>query len=409
MMNKQWIVLFLLSFTLSACIGNNDSNKDSDKDNRVALPDINPNLSTESPEGIWMLHMDIEANETYANGSYTRTNQDNYFIRQIIKIVKGKNPSEFHFAAVCDASYLPTNNHFSKDFGVLSSEITSTLRELQSAYSLESPNLTYSIFNLTNTDLPTEWNLTGSKLLPILVTPNSDNISNYEYMLRPFNFEHPYLLIMNNSGTKKGELNLIDNRELSGSLRFETFSNEPAIMNYQRDMLITGVKLSDSQKFTSADEINFEMFFNRNEIDISDTSNNLGCLRTAEWQSKVITRENDTSEQVIFSKNLATLQFLPSETFSQEDTRSPYLKIIHNNNTHKSLLSLTNPELLGIGSTAYDYTNLCLEAESSNCQSAINFDMQLDIKSKNGISAKAYIINHDAEEVRAEFSFSIQP
>ena len=409
MMNKQWIVLFLLSFTLSACIGNNDSNKDSDKDNRVALPDINPNLSTESPEGIWMLHMDIEANETYANGSYTRTNQDNYFIRQIIKIVKGNNPSEFHLSAACDASYLPTNNHFSKDFGTLSSEITSTFRELQSAYNLESPNFTYSIFNLTNTDLPTEWNLTGSKLLPILITPNSDSIANFEYIFRPFNFEFPYLLIMNKSGTKKGELNLIDNRELSGSLRFETFSNEPAIMNYQRDMLITGVKLSDSQKFTSADEINFEMFFNRNEIDISDTSNNLGCLRTAEWQSKVITRENDISEQVIFSKNLATLQFLPSETFSQEDTRSPYLKIIHNNNTHKSLLSLTNPELLGIGSTAYDYTNLCLEAESSNCQSAINFDMQLDIKSKNGISAKAYIINHDAEEVRAEFSFSIQP
>jgi len=42
-MNKQWIALFLLSFTLSACIGNNDSNKDSDKDNRVALPDINRN------------------------------------------------------------------------------------------------------------------------------------------------------------------------------------------------------------------------------------------------------------------------------------------------------------------------------------------------------------------------------
>jgi hypothetical protein len=405
MMNKQWIVLFLLSFTLSACIGNNDSNKD----NRVALPDINPNLSTESPEGIWMLHMDIEANETYANGSYTRTNQDNYFIRQIIKIVKGNNPSEFHFAAACNASYLPTNNHFSKDFGTLSSEITSTFRELQSAYNLESPNFTYSIFNLTNTELPTEWNLTDSKLLPILITPDSDSISNFEYMLRPFNFEHPYLLIMNNSGTKKGELSLIDNRELSGSLRFETFSNEPAIMNYQRDMLITGVKLSDSQKFTSADEINFEMFFNRNEIDISDTSNNLGCLRTAEWQSKVITRENDTSEQVIFSKNLATLQFLPPENFSREDTRSPYLKIMHNNNTHKSLLSLTNPELLGIGNTAYDYTNLCLETESSNCQSAINFDMQLDIKSKNGISAKAYIINHDAEEVRAEFSFTIQP
>jgi len=408
-MKKQWIALFLLSFTLTACIGNNDSHKASDKDNRVALPDINPNLSTESPEGIWILHMDIEANETYANGSYTRTNQDNYFIRQIIKIVKGKNPTEFQFAAACDASYLPTNNHFSKDFGALSSEITSIFKEIQSAYNLESTNLTYSIFNLTNTDLPTEWNLSGSKLLPILDTPNSDNIANFEYILQPFNFEFPYLLTMNDTGTKKGELNLIDNRELSGSLRFEAFSNEPAIMNYQRDMLITGVKLSDSQKFTSADEINFEMFFNRSEIDISDTSNNLGCLRTAEWQSKVVTRENDTSEQVIFSKNLATLQFLPSDTFSQEDTRSPYLKIIHNNNTHKSLLSLTNPELLGIGSTAYDYTNLCLEAESSNCQSAINFDMQLDIKSKNGISAKAYIINHDAEEVRAEFSFSIQP
>jgi hypothetical protein len=404
-MKKQWIALFLLSFTLTACIGNNDSHKASDKDNRVALPDINPNLSTESPEGIWILHMDIEANETYANGSYTRTNQDNYFIRQIIKIVKGKNPTEFQFAAACDASYLPTNNHFSKDFGALSSETISLLKTLLSIFNLESPNLTFSIFNITNTEIPTEWNLTGSKLLPILVTPNSDNITSLKHT--------PLFAFLNvrtnNTGTKKGELNLIDNRELSGSLRFEAFSNEPAIMNYQRDMLITGVKLSDSQKFTSADEINFEMFFNRSEIDISDTSNNLGCLRTAEWQSKVVTRENDTSEQVIFSKNLATLQFLPSDTFSQEDTRSPYLKIMHNNNTHKSLLSLTNPELLGIGSTAYDYTNLCLEAESSNCQSAINFDMQLDIKSKNGISAKAYIINHDAEEVRAEFSFTIQP
>lgn len=72
-MLKQWILLLLLSFSLSACL------KDEDKDSRVKLPNINPNLSTESPEGIWLLHMDIEATEKHHINDGERTNKDTYF------------------------------------------------------------------------------------------------------------------------------------------------------------------------------------------------------------------------------------------------------------------------------------------------------------------------------------------
>ena len=110
-MKKQWIALFLLSFTLTACIGNNDNNKDSDKDNRVALPDINPNLSTESPEGIWMLHMDIDMNET-AIGSFGQKDvDDSYFIRQLATIQGIADSNKYEINSYCgDSSDLNSNS-----------------------------------------------------------------------------------------------------------------------------------------------------------------------------------------------------------------------------------------------------------------------------------------------------------
>jgi hypothetical protein len=389
---KQWILLLLLSFTLSACF------KNEDKDSRVQLPNINPNLSTESPEGIWLLHMDIEATEKHQINDGERTNEDTYFIRQVIRISETENAGEYQLGASCKQSYLPTNNSLAINHTIEDEDFTWVMKQLLDAYGLSDPNTHYSAINVSSTDLPTLWQLTDNILAPNLVPLNQDQAWLLQYQL--FQTEIPYFYPFVKQGSKSGSLNLTNNLSLAGSLQLKNMKYLSTENDYQRYMSIKGVKISDSTKFTESEEIDFSIHIESPDVNITETSEILDCLRIAEWNSTVTTTSNNSTERLSYSKHFSTIKFSQTGYGYSDET---YFEASINHNTDKQIARIINPVPLDIS-----YTNQCAETNYSECESALSFSLQLESQATNNLSAEADIISHNGNEVKAGFSMSIQ-
>lgn len=394
-MFKQWIWVFLLSFSLSACL------KDEDKDSRVQLPNINPNLSTESPEGIWLLHMDIEATEKHQINDGERTNEDTYFIRQVIRISETENAGEYQLGASCNQSYLPTNNSSTINLTIEDEDLTWIMKQLLDAYGLNDPNALYPAANLSNTDLPTLWQLSDNILTPNLVALNSEQVGLLRYLFFQFgiSLHNPFV----QQGSKSGNLNLTNNLALTGRFQFENMKFLSTENDYHRNMSIKGVKISDSTKFSESEEIDFSIHIESPDLNITETSATLDCLRLAEWNSTVTTTTNNSTERASSSKHISTINF--SKTGYENGYPSEiYFEASINRNTGKQTARIINPVPLGIS-----YTNHCEETNYSECESASSFDLQIDSQTTNSLSAKVDLINHIGEAVEAGFSMNIRP
>ncbi len=394
-MLKQWILLLLLSFSLSACL------KNEDKDSHVQLPNINPNLSTESPEGIWLFHMDIEATEKHHINDGERTNEDTYFIRQVIRISETENTGEYQLGASCNQSYLPTNNSLAINHTIEDEDFTWVMRQLLDAYGLNDPNTHYPAANLSNTDLPTLWQLSDNILTPNLVALNPEQVGLLRYLFFQIGISLHNPLVQ--QGSKSGNLNLTNNLALSGSLQFENMKFISTVNDYHRNMSIKGVKISDSTKFTEVEEIDFSIHIESPDVNITETSEILDCLRIAEWDSTVTTTSNNSTDSLFHSKHISTIKFseTPNRYGYSDET---YFEASRNLNTDKETLRIIKPVPLDTS-----YTNRCAETNYSECESASSFDLQIDSQATNSLSAKVDIINHNGDVIKAGFSMSIHP
>lgn len=389
---KQWILLLITSLTLSACL------KNEGKDSRVQLPDINSNLSTDSPEGIWLLHMDIEATEKHQINDGERTNEDTYFIRQVIRISETEDAGEYQLGASCNQSYLPTNNSLAINHTIGDEDFTWVMRQLLDAYGLNDPNTHYPAANLSNTDLPTLWQLSDNILTPNLVALNPEQVGLLRYLFFQIGISLHNPLVQ--QGSKSGSLNLTNNLTLSGSLQFENMKFLSTVNDYHRNMSIKGVKISDSTKFTEVEEIDFSIHIESPDVNITETSETLDCLRIAEWNSTVTTTSNNSTERLSYSKHFSTIKFSQTGYGYSDET---YFEASINHNTDKQIARIINPAPLDIS-----YTNQCAETNYNECESALSFSLQLESQTTNNLSAEADIISHNGNEVKAGFSMSIQ-
>lgn len=392
---KQWILLLLLSFSLSACL------KDEDKDSRVTLPNINPNLSTESPEGIWLLHMDIEAIEKHHINDGEKTNEDTYFIRQVIRISETENTGEYQLGASCNQSYLPTNNSLAINHTIEDEDFTWVMRQLLDAYGLNDPNTHYPAANLSNTDLPTLWQLSDNILTPNLVALNPEQVGLLRYLFFQIGISLHNPLVQ--QGSKSGSLNLTNNLALSGSLQFENMKFLSTVNDYHRNMSIKGVKISDSTKFTEAEEIDFSIYINSPDVNITETSEFLSCLRIAQWHSIITTTSKNITESLSHSKHLSTIEFSARENgYGYPD--ETYFETSKNLYTGKEIVRIISPVPLDTS-----YTNRCTETNHSECESALSFKLLLESQTKNNLSAEVDIIDHEGKVIEAGFSMRISP
>jgi len=370
-MNKQWIALFLLSFTLSACIGNNDN-----KDNRVALPDINPNLSSESPEGIWMLHMDIDMNETAIGSFGQRDVDDSYFIRQLVTIQGIADSTKYEINSYC--GYLPGPNS--------NSTILSTLSDSM---------------------IPYEWEFSEDQLRN--VSTHDDHFNQYWKMF------YPELLWQSQ---EEGQLSFKQNLTITGNISHkilvnyapsDLYNSAPYVIiplsgahdiEYNKIMKISGVKISDSIHIDDAPELVYTLNIQSEDLSLSNTTSQLFCLKSNEKTSKITTtssEKNSIETQFIQALNIGINSSSEEETlyfgvrkYLQADLKSLYLDQPKSNSYH-SMSTCPKKNL------------------DENCQNPVKFDLTLDSQSKNNLSTKANIVGHDGEEIRANFSLFIQP
>ena len=394
-MLKQWILLLLLNFTLSACLN------DEDKDSRVQLPNINPNLSTESPEGIWLLHMDIEATESYPLlDNSEAVSHDRYFIRQVVKIEQGENPSEVKQGANCSHSHLPT--HTSPAHLNLFSGYSGLSFHVLSESSAYNPNYKFQVTNISNTDLPNQWNLQNNILSPILINNPSLQTGEHTPLICAFGcIGSPFHFPPNKEGIKSGELKLNNNLSISGRLEYRNNTYNSDEFNYFRRMSIKGVKLSDATVFLEAAEIDFQMQLNQADIDEDNSSPLLSCLRTANWQSKLIIKNSEEQKQIRDSHELLTVKFESSAYLQiDNDLLDKEKKVEHD-------LSLYPNTYTPMGGN--QLTNLCSISAPSTCQSAIRFNQEINYKNKNGFSSQTSIVNDDGEVLEANVLFSVKP
>ena len=379
-MLKQWILLLVTSLILSACF------KENDKNSGLSLPPINTNLSTESPVGIWLWHIDIEASETFQDETITRENQDQYFIRQLIIIKPGSEVGEIQLKGNCLHNFLPTNNRrigLNNSNGYGMNDFT-----LLSVLSMYDPNFSYQYSNISNTDLPDNWQVSNSHLIPVNdLQPPSNEIGIIKDPLVPL----PYISqdSTNKSGRKSGELFLDNNLALSGQLNYQATNFHHDETNYHRKMSIRGVKISDATLLSEASEVELKAQLKQEEI-ILDSGSSLSCLRTVIWQSELNTIEDDIENKSFHRHELATI----------------LISGVNDLHIEHDLLSFKQTATYGTLFSSR-YINLCLDRDDF-CQSALQFKQQIN-NHNQGFNFSSDITTQDGSEYQSEVSLIIKP
>ncbi len=363
-MNKQWILLLLLSFTLSACL------KDENKDSRVQLPAINPNLSTESPVGIWLFHMNIDVTENSNSPDKQRDKSNHYFVRQLVTIKPTEQENVFWPKAGC--------GRYSSDFNI---------------------NSLMAIDD--DTELPANWKLDNQQFKPF-DNPEMQNYPEMEFLsvFDPY-FSWSYI--------ESGGLAVNQNLSLSGQLIIEANANyvaneDPLFftyfylngydqVKYSRSLNISAVKLSDSTAFDTAAEITYRLNIQSDLLDITHSDYMPYCLDSREKKSHIVTRRANSSEVEVKQTEAFTLGMEP--LLPEPDS----LVIL---NTYQNQENGPSVYLMNSDWDPYHNTWSCNDDTNEDCLPPISFELEQKSNVKNGFSVEAEIIEHDGTEVKID-------
>lgn len=363
----QWILLLLLSFTLSACL------KNEDKDSHVQLPNINPNLSTESPEGVWLFHMNIDVTENSISSDKQREKSSHYFVRQLVTIKPTEQENVFWPKAGC--------GRYSSEFNI---------------------NSLMAVDD--DTELPANWKLDNQQFKPF----DNSEMQNYPEMEALSIFD-PYFSW---SYIENGGLTVNQNLSLSGQLIIEANANyianeDPLFftsfylngydqVKYSRSLNISAVKLSDSTAFDTAAEITYRLNIQSDLLDISHSEYMPYCLDSREKRSYIVTRRANSSEVEAKQTEAFTLGM---ESLLPETDSLVILK------TYQDYENAPSVHLLGSDWDSYHIIQPCYDETSEQCSPPISFELEQRSKDINGFSVEAEIIEHDGTEVKIDTRF----
>jgi len=362
-MNKQWILLLLLSFTLSACLQD-------DKNSSLTLPAINPNLSTESPVGIWLFHMNIDVTEDSSSPNKQRHKSNHYFIRQLVTIKPTEQDNVFWPKAGC--------GRYSSDYS------NNSLMAIED-----------------DTKLPASWKLDNQQFKPI-DNPEMQSHRKMEY-LSVFDpaFSWSYI--------EKGGLDVNQNLSLSGQVIIEANAKHESMddalffiqifmlgyeqIEYSRIMNISAVKLSDSTAFDTAEEITYWLNIQSNSLDITHSEYMPYCLDSRQKRTHIVTHRGNDSEVEAWQAEAFTLGMKP--LLPEPDS----LVIL---NTYQNQENGLSVYLMNSDWDPYHNTRSCNDDTNEDCLPPISFELEQKSNVKNGFSVEAEIIEHDGTEVKID-------
>ena len=258
-MNKQWILLTITSLTLSACF------EEKDKNSGLSLPPINPNLSSESPEGTWLFHTNFSFIENSYDEDKQRELKNEYFLRQLVTIKQTTNEHEYWIRGGC-YSFSPAGSR--------------------------SSILTFD----DDTRLPSTWFYSDQRMLPQDEVQDYYDLSNIQLLDEMDPNLHWYQ-------QKSGALIFNQNRSLTGELIFDNTAihdyDDINDTNFFSLILLNGykkiqqfkktnieaVKLSDDTNVKTANELNYYLNIQSDVLDISHDNYELFCLDAREVKS----------------------------------------------------------------------------------------------------------------------------
>ena len=378
---KQSILLFLVSL-LAACFEEN-------KSSGLSLPPINPNLSTESPEGIWLFHTNLSIVENSYKEDRQRELNNQYFLRQLVTIKQAPNEHEYWIRGGC--------------YHLLSEESRSSI-------------LTFD----DNTKLPLTWFYSDQRMLP------EDEVQDY-YNLSDIRLLDEMDPNLHWHQQKSGALMFNKNRSLTGELIFDNTAihdyDDISDANFFSVVLLNGykkiqqfkkinieaVKLSDDTNFKTANELKYYLTIQSNILDVNHDNYELFCLdarkvksHTSEFNNGEISKESYNFEALTLG-----LDKTPDEINSEEN--EPY---VNNDIFVTSKQSQTDGHSLYLMNSDYNTyhgTQVCHENSDDDCLENISYDIQQRINQTDLFSVTGEIIEHDGSQVSIQVKVELSP
>jgi len=373
---KQWILLIITSLTLSACF------EEKDKNSGLRLPPINPSLSTESPEGIWLFHTNLSFIENSYNEDKQRELNNQYFLRQLVTIKQTPNEHEYWIHGGC--------------------------------YSFSPEGSRSSIMTFDDdTRLPSTWFYSDQRMLP------QDEVQDYYALsyLQLLDEMDPNLHLHQQ---KSGALIFNQNLSLTGELIFDNTAihdyNNISDTNAFSLILLNGykkiqqfkkinieaVKLSDNTNVKTAHELNYYLNIQSDALDIHHNSHELFCLDAREVKSHTSEFNNGETSKASYKFEALTLGLdkIPDVITSEEN--EPY---VNNDIFVISKQSQTDGHslyLMDSDHNPYHRTQVCHEDSEDECLENISYGLQQSINQDDQISVSGEIIEHDRTEVKIE-------
>lgn len=382
-MNKQWILLIITSFTLSACF------EEKDKNSGLGLPPINPNLSSESPEGTWLFHTNLSFIENSYDEDKQRELKNEYFLRQLVTIKQTTNEHEYWIRGGCYS------------------------------FSLEGSRSSILTFD-DHTRLPTTWFYSDQRMLP------KDKIQDY-YDLSDIQLLDEMDPNLHWYQEKSGALIFNKNRFLTGELIFDnTAINDYDDINdtnffslilmngYKKvqqfkKINIEAVKISDETNLKTASELSYYLNIQSDVLDISDDNYELFCLDARKVKSHTYEFNNGETSQESYNFEALTLGLdkIPDEITSEEN--EPY---VNNDIIVTSKQSQTDGHSLYLMNSDHDIyhrTQVCHENSEDGCLENTSYDLQQSINRDEQISVSGEIIEHDGSQVSIQAEINLSP
>lgn len=320
--------------------------KDKKSSNSSLLPEVNKNLSNESPVGIWMLEIDARRFESYYYTDFEDNSTD--------------HSSEYH-----GYKFLNIENDSEKENSFIVNDC-----------------------NSSSSDIPAilaNWQLVGEIL---------------SFPIRIFHDEIPGVLI--STANRQGELELINNLALSGSQSssyemslsfFALDTGDPLVPDatifqtladiifpklLKTNSSIKGVKVSDELNFAQAPEINIQLETSNISSDINFDVSQLKCMSSIE-KTKTTTFNNTEADlskvietSISFNTHLSNDTFVNIENQTQEEITSNIIKLVNNSEDNPSITT---------------YSSNCLD--NSNCQPITSIKQSSNLKTKGQLSTAA--------------------
>jgi hypothetical protein len=362
------ILLLTSLLCLSACWPLED---DKSSSGSSLLPDVNTNLSTESPVGIWMLDIDATSEVTYYeedSSNIKSIEKSKHKIRQLISISQAENES--YLMRECSIKRKPNvildSVFFTPSFA--GGEFLSSL----SAFSIKGNVLSY-FFELADDSMQLK--------------------EAYGHMgTWPLNSQAS-LELDHNLSLQGNASQLIKNRSSS----FSPLSSYPESWDQINNLDIKGVKVSDSTNFSQSRELTTE--FTINDIPFLDTEETaMDCLRIENINTFTSLNSPDTTQEVIqSSKKLIYADF--------NHPNAILLRTDEANTPEGTSLSVFADDSLFLNLNSPILFPTC---KNLGCQKIIEVKANIKESPPNGIGGTITASQFNGEDIQIEISASIK-